>query len=427
MNPESHPGPQSPQSRSGGGSHVFRSLKYRDYRLLWFGAMGGASGQWLEQIAVGWLVLTLTDSALWVGVAAACRGMPSLLCSPIGGVLADRFERKTLVAISQGGVAIIAASMAFLNFTGVIQLWHVLLLTVAFGSIWSMNAPARLSMIPDLVPRADLLNAVALNFMALNVARALGPLIAGVVLATLGFGELFALAALFYALIVVTTLMIRVPVRPKVVTGESFVGNITEGVRYLRGNRALFTVLACALFVILVGMPFVTLIPVFARDVLDVGELGLGMMAGAAGVGSLIASFGMAMVRGYRRPGVFLVVSAFVFGLSLIAFGLSEVYVLSLVILLITGAANNMYITMNQTVNQMLVSDAMRGRVTSILLMEFGLVPLGAIAAGAAAEVFSPGTAVAAMGVIISIATIAAYFGLSELRRIDISSPRPSQ
>ncbi len=400
---------------------MFRSLRYRDYRLLWFGVIGGSSGQWLEQIAVGWLVLNLTDSPFWVGVAAACRGMPALLFSPVGGVLADRIERKKLVAFTQGWVALMAAIMSVINFTGAVELWHVLVLTAAFGTVWSMNAPARLSMVPGLVPREDLLNAVALNFMGLNVARSLGPFIAGVVLATLGFGELFALAAFFYAVIVILTLMINAPPQPVVATEQSFLQNIAEGARYLRSNRPLFTVLAAALFVILLGMPFAALMPVFARDVLDVGEFGLGLMAGVIGIGSLIGSLGMAMVRGYRRPGLFLMACAFVFGLSLIAFGLSEVYVLSLVILLVTGAANNMYLTMNQTVNQLLVSDVMRGRITSILMMEFGLVPLGAIAAGAAAEVFSPGAAVAAMGIILSVASVAAYAGLGTLRSIDIS------
>ena len=427
MNPERQSGAPSLRSRSGVGFQIFRSLKYRDFRLLWFGVLGGSSGQWLEQIAVGWLVLNLTDSALWVGVAAACRGMPSLLFSPVGGVLADRIDRRKLVAFTQGWVAMIAAIMAFLNFTGEIQLWQVLVLTAAFGSIWAMNAPARLSMIPGLVPREDLLNAVALNFIALNVSRSLGPFIAGVVLATLGFGELFAMAASFYALIVVITLMMRTPTRPEVAAGQSFIENIVEGVRYLRGNRALFTVLACALFVILIGMPFVALIPVFAprrprrrraRAGADGRRRGHRVAHRVARHGDGAGLPAAGALSGGLRPRVWPVADR-----------LRPLRSLRAVAGHPAGRGRGkQHVHHDEPDNQLLVSDAMRGRVTSILLMEFGLVPLGAIAAGAAAEVFSPGAAVAAMGVILSTAAVAAYFGLSELRRIDISGgARPAQ
>ncbi len=189
----SSPSSPKPPAASGFGGRTFRSLRHRDFRVLWVGILIISSGQWLEQVAISWQVVKLTSEFYWVGVIAAARAAPTLLITPIGGVLADRYDRTRVLLLSQLGSALCAGVLASLGFTHTLALWHLIALSAGFGAMWSVNNPNRQALIPHLVPREDLMNAIALNSTGFNLTRTLGPVIGGALLAAAGFSWVFAM------------------------------------------------------------------------------------------------------------------------------------------------------------------------------------------------------------------------------------------
>ncbi len=421
--PQSIPvSPAEPMPRQGVGT--FRSLRHRDFRLLWAGILGVSAGQWIEQTAVSWVVLERTDSATMVGLVAGARALPSLALAPLGGIIADRFERRNVLIISQIAAALLAAMMAALDLSGALELWHIFALVLGFGILWALNNPVRHTFIPQLVPRSDLMNAVALNSAGFNLSRSIGPFIGAALLGGLGFGVTYAIAAALYAAVLVFTVGIRTRTRPSAAARETVVESLREGVRYLRRDRVILTLIILALFPVTVGLPYIALMPVFARDVLGKGELAFGTMLGFTGFGSLAGTLVLASLNLQRRGGLLLMAVALAFGGSLVVFSLSESYGLSLSILFFTGMFSMLYLSLSNTLIQMLVDDKFRGRVMSILVMEFGLTPLGAVGAGVLAEATSPATAVMAMGATLSAGAAGAIVALREIRQLDLSRPR---
>jgi len=404
------------------GLQTFRSLRHRDFRILWIGLAIVSAGQWLEQAAIGWQVLAISDSPFWVGVSYGSRALPFLLVGPIAGILADRFERRSLIAASQLYLALVITLLAVLNLTGVIVLWQILVLTLALGAGWTLNNAARYSFIPQLVPSEHLMNAVALGSIGFNISRTIGPFVAGVLLAVLDFGVVFAIAAGIYAIVLVTTFMIRTRSRPGGSSEESYWTSAKEGIRYVRGNRPLYALVMFGFLPVTIGMPYLALMPVFARDVLGQTEVGFGILLGASGTGALIGSLILASMGNPRRPVAAMLIFGLGFGAGLIGFGLSHSFPLSLAMVALTGGMFMMYITVNNTMIQMLVDDDMRGRVMSVVMMQFGLTPLGAMVAAGVAEILSPGAAVVGMGAIVMIIGAVAFVAMPKFRDMDPSS-----
>ncbi|MEE9284205.1 MAG: MFS transporter [Dehalococcoidia bacterium] len=399
---------------------TFRSLRHRDFRRLWFTILGTSSGQWVEQIAVAWFVLVLTDSPTMVGLAFGSRALPSLFLSPLGGVIADRFPRRTILAVSQVTAAALATTMAVLGLTGAIQLWHIFAIILGFGVAWAINNPARHALIPQLVPREDMMNAIALSSTGFNIARSIGPFVGAALLATLGFGATFAVAAGLYAAVFFITLTIREEPAPQERPKESIADDLRAGVRYLKGDKAILTLVVLALFPIVIGMPYMALMPVFARHVLGKGEFGFGVMMAFVGIGSFAGTITLASMTRLRRGGLTLLLTGVVFGVSIFVFALSRNYYFSLLALLFIGGASMMYLSVNNTLIQMMVADSMRGRVMSLLMMQFGLLPLGAMAAGVLAEVTSPGAVVMVMGLMLATTSAAAIWLLPIVRQMEV-------
>lgn len=382
----------------------------------------------MEQVAVAWIVLQRTDSAAMVGLAQGARALPSLVLSPLGGVVADRFDRRKVLAVSQATAATIAATMATLDLTGALRLWHIFLLVFAFGMMWSINNPTRHALIPQLVPREDLMNAIALNSTGFNLARSVGPFIGAAMLGTVGFGKTFAITSGFYLVVLMTTLQIRTHAYSSEAQRESVLDNLRHGFQYLKRDRVILTLVLLALFPIAIGFPYIALVPVFARDVLGKSELGFGMMLGFIGFGSFAGTFVLATFSDRNLGGRFLLGLGLVFALSLIAFGLSRSYAFSLLVLFVSGGSSMMYLSYNNTLVQMRVQDDMRGRVMSLLMTQFGLTPLGAVVAGVLAQETSPGATVVAMGVTLAFASVAAMVLVPSMRRIGaLNTPSPDR
>ncbi len=423
--PQAAVSPTAPAAASRGrGLQTFRSLHYRDFRLLWLGILGASAGNWIEQTAVAWVVLERTDSPTMVGVVQGARALPSLVMSPLGGVIADRFDRRRMLIVSQISAAALAVIMAVLDLTDVLRTWHIMALVLGFGIVWALNNPVRHSFIPQLVPRSDLMNAVALNSAGFNISRSIGPFIGAFLLGGLGFGYTYAIAAGLYGIALYFTFRIRSQPGPGAGSRESLVENLRDGLRYVRQDRLVLSLLFLALIPVTIGLPYITLVPVIARDVLHRTEVSYGVMLAFTGIGSLAGTLALASTANHNRGGVILLVVIGLFGASLVFFALAESFSLALVALFFTGMFSMIYLSMSNTLIQMTVDDRVRGRVMSIMNMEFGLSPLAAVAAAAVAEATSPGKTVMGLGIGLMVCMAGAAALLGNIRRLGVSKPR---
>ncbi len=439
-----------------GNLRTFSSLRFRDYRLLWLGQAGTSAGQWMDQVARSWLIYQLTGSPLELGAVAAARALPILAFGVVAGVVADRQGRKAQLIVSQVVNAVLNLALATLVVTGQVRPWHVYVTALLVGTAQAFQQPARQALISDLVGKEHLANAVALNSAIFNLMRSLGPALAGVLIAAVGVGGSYYVQAALFAWATIWTVQVKVPGepgllgllglrrsgaawRPAGVAGDppstvvevaglarrrraegSFLGSMQEGLQYLLGNRLILSLMFLGLAPVVLAMPYTSLLPIFALDVLQVGSVGQGLLLSSVGVGALVGALGIASLGQFRRKGTLLLGGAIVFGLSLIAFSRSTWMPLSLLCLFIAGVSNASYTSQNQTIIQTLTPDRLRGRVLAIYMLNRGLMPLGSLLAGALAAWLGGPWAVTLMGA--SCATLAVGVALKTpaIRELDI-------
>ena len=394
---------------SSGGIQTFRSLRHREYRLLWTGTLFSSSGQWIQQVTLGWLVYDLTGSAFLLGLINGLRSVPLLVLGPFGGVAADRFDRKRLMLLTQIGLGLSAAIFATVIVTGHVEVWHVALFAIVSGVGWAFNMPVRQSIVPNLVPRSDLMNAMALNSAGFNITRIAGPALAGLMIAEVGPGENFYIQAAAYAAVTFLVLQLRLPEIPRG-PNRSVMGGLRDGASFVWTHPTLRTQMTLALVPVVIALPYISLMPVFAEDVLDVGPGGFGLLMAAPGIGAVLATLTIASLGNVEHKGRLLLVAVFTLGASLVLFSLSRYFVLSLAILVLVGGTQMLYMTTNQTVLQLTTPDEYRGRVMGIYMLNQGLLPLGSLFAGTVADLFSAPLAVFIMGMLVC--TLAALFAL---------------
>jgi MFS family permease len=397
---------------------TFRSLRHRNYRLLWTGTLIGSAGNWMEQIAVGWVILTLTDSPLLLGTIQGLRALPFLVLGPFGGVAADRVNRRVLLIGSQILIFFLACAMAFLLLTDVIRTWHIVVISLALGIVWSMSFPVRQALLPNLVEEDDLMNAIALQSTGFQSSAIVGPAIAGLLLGWVGAGWVFVINAALYLLVVIMTWQIRFPEREVQEEPGSVMENLLEGLTYIRNTPVVLSVILLALVPWLFGWPIITLLPVFARDVLDIGAIGLGVLNAAAAIGSVSAALVLASLPAGASKGWILLGSLFLLGAGLVLFGVSGWVPLSLACLVLLGAGRLGFLTTNSTIIQSIVPDALRGRVMSIVMMDYGFTPLGNMLAGALADFFSPPLAAITVGVMCLVTAASVTLMVPRIRNL---------
>jgi MFS family permease len=380
---------------------VFAALRHRNYRLYWIGALVANTGDWMDQVAFAWLMWELTNSAGYLGLLAFFRGIPILFFTLFGGALADRFERRRLMQVTQSFAMVLALLLAALVYTGVVQVWQVLVIAALRGVMMSVNLPTRQALLSDIVDREHLANAIALNSATRNVTRIVGGSLGGVLITLVGTAGVFLLNGLSFIILIVALAAMTIP--PLVHTGppQSILRSIGDGFAYLRGHETLRTLMILALAPMLFGMPYISLLPVFADDVLGIGNEGYGLLLSCTGVGALIGALTVASMGEYRRRGQLLLIIMIWYGVMLILFSRSTVPVLSYVLLFGVGAGQTGYLAFNMTLLQTHASDEMRGRVISFFYLNRGLVPLGTVAAGFAAQVFGVQPTVTAMGAMV--------------------------
>ncbi|HKY08040.1 MAG TPA: MFS transporter [Candidatus Binatia bacterium] len=400
------------------------SLQHRDYRLLWFGHIFTSMAFWMDQVSRGWLIYELTDSTVQLGLVRGVQAIPILLLSPIAGSAADRYSRKTQILVAQIIDAIMFAALALLIFAGEIQPWHVYVTAFGMAIVQTFQQPARAAIISDVVPTKSLTNAIGLNSIIFNVARSTGPALAGVLIAGFGTGGAYGAQAAFYFLATFWTLRLRTAegslrgAHGSYGHGESFAKSIVQGWKFSWRNENVRTGLLVTMLASLFIVPFVTLLPVFARDILDVGATGQGLLLTAMGVGALgsaviIATFGDRMPR-----GLFMLGGVALYGVSVVAFAVSPWFQLSMVLMIVVGFANVCSHALVQTVIQTYSPREFRGRAIALFHMGQVVMTLGSMAIGSLAAVSGTEWAVVLMGTAGALAMLAIHIALPQAWRI---------
>ncbi len=371
-------------------AQTFRALRYRNYRVFFIGQSVSLVGTWMQQVAVGWLVYRLTGSAFWLGVAGFASQIPTFFVTPFAGVLADRYEQRRLLIITQVLEMMQAFALAFLVFQGTAELWNIILLCVLFGAIQAFDIPVRQSFLIQLIDKKDdLSNAIALNSSMFHGARLVGPCLAGLLIAAEGEGICLLINAFSFIAVLVALFSLRLVPREAGSSVHGVLHDLKEGMAYAWKCvpiRALLLLIALLSFV---GMPYAVLMPVFAKEILSGGPSTLGFLVGASGFGALAGSFYLASRQSVRGLGGVIGLTAAAFGAALCGFSLSTMLWASLSLMFCVGFSMLVMMASGNTVLQTLVDDDKRGRIMSLFTLSFlGMIPLGSLVAGGVASVF---------------------------------------
>jgi len=401
-------------------SEMFRALRYYNYKLFFIGQGISLIGTWMQQIALSWLVYRLTDSVFLLGAVTFCNQIPAFILGPFAGVVADRFNRHKVLVVTQALSMLQASVLAALVLTDSIQIWHVLSLSAFLGVINAYDVATRQAFVIEMVDkREDVSNAIALNSSMFNMARLVGPSVAGILIAVVGEGMCFLINAVSYIAVIASLLLMRLKPFEPVKQDRKVWQSLQEGFRYAFGfppiRALIFIVAQLSLF----GMPFSVLMPVFARDILHGGANTLGYLMGASGIGALAGAMFLAQRSTVVGLGKVMVYTMLTFGLGLIAFSFSEVLVVSLVCMLFSGFGMIVTMASCNTLLQTIVEDNKRGRVMSLYSMAFmGMAPFGSMLAGAVAEYIGVGYTLAGCGLLCAVSIIPFALNLNRLREM---------
>lgn len=393
-------------------SRTFRALRHGNFRLFWFGQIVSLTGTWMQIVAQGWLVYRLTESPFMLGLVSVVGLLPVVPVSLLAGVISDRFSRRNLIIATESVLMLQAFAMAFLTWLDVIQVWHVIVLSFVLGAAAALEQPARLAFVADTVGKEDLTNAVALNASVYNSARIVGPSIAGLTVAWVGEAGCFFVNAATYLAVIFALLAVRLPPRTMPQTRLQVASSLIAGFRYVwdaRTIRALMAMVAVSSFFTL---PYIALMPVFARDVLQAGPEGLGFLMTGVGIGAIGGALAVANIQAGRR-GKWLTLGNVMGPAFLVLFCLSRSFPLSVAVIVLVGASNAVRQTLANSSIQIIASEEYHGRVMSIFNLLFnGMSRVGALGVGGLAEVVGAAWAVG-LGAVVSL-----IWGLIVIRRM---------
>jgi MFS family permease len=396
---------------------TLRALQYRNFQLFFAGQLISLIGTWMQNLAQAWLVYRLTGSMVLLGGISFCSQIPIFLLSPVGGIVADRYSRRRIVIATQTSAMFLALALAALTLTHTVQIWHIFVLSALLGSVNAFDVPARQSFIVDMVARADLMNAIALNSSMFNASRVVGPAIAGILVAVIGEGWCFFANGVSYIAVIAGLLMMRVAPHHVVADGGSPVANIIEGFRFVVRNRAIHALLILLGIASITGMPFTVLMPVFADRILHGGPKALGWLTGCAGVGALAAALLLASRQTLKGLGGWIAASSTAFGAGLVVFSASRSFWFSAFILVPVGFSLMLSMGASNTLIQSMVPDNLRGRVMSVYsMMIMGMAPFGGLLAGLVADRVGAPVTVAIGGAICLLAAGIFWTQLADIR-----------
>jgi MFS family permease len=399
-------------------SPFWRSLRHRNYRLYLSGQLVSVCGTWMQQVALSWLIYRLTGSATLLGVVGFASQIPIFALGAIGGVVSDRYSCHRVAVWTQCAALLQALILAVLTVMGWIQPLHIIFLGAALGVVYAFDMPARQALVYQLVDSEDLANAVALNSSMINAARIIGPSLAGLVVAKYGEGVCFMINAASYIAVIIALLTMKLPARqaPAVSPG-SIANSLLAGWRYTLATTPIRDVLLLLCVVGFMGMPYMTLMPVFAAHIHKSGADTLGLMFGAVGLGALAGALYLAQRKNIVGLGRVIVIATVAFGIGLMLFTLAQPFWLALLMLTVVGCGWMVLIAASNTALQTLAEDSMRGRVMSLFsMMIVGMAPFGSLLAGWAADHFGAPLVVAIGGGFCALAGVVLARQLPRLR-----------
>ena len=396
---------------------MFRSLRHRDFALFWTGNFLSNIGTWMQNLALGWLVLEITNSPFLLGLNGFLGSVPFLFFSLPGGAIADRLNRRKLMLGTQTAMLVMALILAILTSVRVVTIGEIFAIGFATGLASALNAPAYQAVVLDLVQREDATNAVALNSAQFNMSRAIGPTLAGLALGSLGAAGCFYLNSVSFLALIIALLALTVP-RHLTEKGPSVWAAMVEGLRFVGKHRTIIVLLSVPSFLSLLGLPFVVLMPVFARDLLKVGASGLGYLMAGAGLGAVLSALTLAAQSGIRQRGKYIVGSAALFALALILLAQARSFGGAFLLLVVLGATMVGTLTLTNSTLQLTSPPELRGRIMSMYnLAVLGLAPLGSLQAGAVAEALGVRFALTLGGAVCLLYFLLLFFFLPRLPR----------
>ncbi|MBK9166237.1 MAG: MFS transporter [Bryobacterales bacterium] len=387
---------------------TFKAFQYRDYRILWFGACTSSVGTWMQKVAQSWLVLDISQSPFLLGLDAFLGEIPIFLFSLFGGVLADRMDRRRVLVASQlvqmGCAFLLAALIGF----GVVQVWHILTLSFIVGSAQAFGGPAYQALVPTLVKPQDLPNAIALNSIQFNLARVIGPALGGIAFTKLGYVWCFSLNGMSYVAVIISLVLLRarfIPPPP----GGSILHSMKEGVDFIRHKTAMAALIVLAFLMTALGVPLLTFLPVFAKEVFQQGPNVFTTMLSISGAGAVAGALFVAYMGNVPNKGRLALLLLAALGIGMSAFALSRSLVAAYILLFLTGGALIGVFSMISSLVQLITGDEMRGRVMSVYNVAFrGGMPFGNLATGWAVPLFTAPLVMAVNGCLLLV--LALYF-----------------
>ena len=396
----------------------FSSLRHRDFRLLWMGQVVSVTGSQMQLAAINWHIYLLTHSALALGLVGACRAIPIILCSLMGGVVADVVDRRHLMVVTQTIMLLSSALLAFISFSGLRHAWPIFLLTAIASSAWAFDTPARQSLMPMLVPVNDFPNAVSVSMLMFHIGLISGPPLAGFLLASHGPELVYAINAASFIAVIVGLLLMHTSGKPEETDAEankiSFQA-LVEGLRFVWRTPIIVQTMTLD-FVATFFASANQLLPIYAKDILAVGARGYGFLAAAPAAGAIVAGLVMARIGVLKKQGLTVIVSVGLYGAATVAFGVSRIFWFSLLMLAATGAADAVSTILRQTIRQLVTPNHLRGRMTSINMIFFmGGPQLGELEAGATAALLGAPLSVVTGGI---ACVLAAAFALAQARSL---------
>jgi predicted MFS family arabinose efflux permease len=409
---DTSPPPTNPILRT--GRKVFKAFQYRDFRLMWIGACTSSIGTWMQIVAQGWLIYRLSHSPFLLALDQFMGGIPIFLFSLIGGVVADRIERRKILLMSQYVQMASAAALTLLVVFNMVHVWQIISLSFVSGLAQAFGGPAYSALIPTLVDREDMPNAIALNSIQFNMAVTVGPALAGITLAHYGEKWCFGLNALSFLAPVISLLLIKARYFP-VPTKESIFTSLKEGIKFVRQREAMGALIVLAFCMTALAMPMRTYIPIFVKDIFHRGPETYGNLLSLMGVGSICGSLAVASFGNIRNKGRIALTTMMVLGGAIAVFGVSKRLPLSYVMLVIVGASMMAVFANVTSLVQLITTNEMRGRVMSVYNCAFrGGMPMGNLLTGWLVPAFTAPIVLAANGLLL--VAVAAYFLLIQRR-----------
>ncbi len=398
---------------------TFAALKHRNYRLWFFGQIISLFGSWMQMTAQGFFIFELTHSPAFLGYVGFANGIPTWLFMVYGGVIADRFSRRKIMMVTQTIMMLLAFVLAVLTFTNIVEPWHILLLTFGLGIANAFDAPARQAFVNELVPREDLLNAIALNSMMFHSAAAIGPAVAGITYAIFGPAWCFTINGITFLAVIYNLYIMKFQPAPKRIVIKSAFKELLDGLQYLKTQKMILLIMLVVSFSTFFGLSLATLFPAWAVNILHGDAATNGFLQTARGIGAVLCSLFIASLSRFIVRGKILTTGLISLPILMILFSLNSSFIISSLILIGVGAAIIAINNLSNGLTQTLVSEEFRGRVMGVYSFSFfGFMPLGALWIGMLAEHFGSPTAILINSVILFIFVGVVWFYTPKLRII---------